>query len=636
MEGITLIQDLAVVMAVAAVMTLLCYKFHIPVVLGYILAGFIIGPHTPPYSLVKDLHSINILSELGVVFLLFAIGLEFSLSRLMKVGVVAFVAASVEILLMIPLGYFVGQAFGWGFMDSLFLGAILSISSTTIIAKVLMETKKINEKFAQVILGILIIEDLLAIVLIAVLSGLATSGSVSFETAGQTTLRVLVFSVVAITAGFLAIPRLLRRLEKIDIPETLVISVLGLCFAGALAAVKAGFSVALGAFLVGAIIAETKQIKKVIHQIEPIRDMFTAVFFVTVGMMIKPSVIGQFWLPILIITAVTIVGKVFSCSFATFLSGYKPATALMVGLGLSQIGEFSFIIASLGESTGVTSSFLYPITVSVSAITTLTTPFLMRGSPHIIGILQKITPQRLGSFFGLYTSWVRSIGRSEKPRSALWSQLLGVGKVHARIEKMVADIIDPAEAGGKSVREDLAKFIREEYPWEVETEDFMIPLNESALNQKLSELRLRSETGATIVSIYRDEESISNPSADIKLMAGDVLLLLGNKEQIKSATAFLQKKAKESLPNEPQREGMPKTQPFQLVSESNCVGKTIEEIKLKRRSGATILGLQKGDQVIHNPRSEVVMEEGDTLMLFGWPEQLEAAIRYLSLTHKNS
>jgi CPA2 family monovalent cation:H+ antiporter-2 len=628
MAGIILIQDLAVVMAVAAIITLICHRFHIPLVLGYILAGFIIGPHTPPYSFVKDPHSIETLSELGVVFLLFAIGLEFSLSRLVKVGLVAIFAATLEILLMILIGYFLGKAFGWNFIDSLFLGTILSISSTTIIAKVLMETKKISEKFAQVILGILIIEDVIAIIIIAVLSGLVTSGVITFEAIGQTAIRVVIFTVVFLILGFLFIPRLLRYLEKISRPEMLVISILGLCFAGALVAVKAGFSVALGAFLIGAIIAETRQIKKVIQQIEPIRDMFTAVFFVAVGMMIKPQNIIEFWLPILVITIVTIFGKVLSCSSATFLAGYRPDTALMVGLGLAQIGEFSFIIANLGESTKVTSSFLYPITVSVSAITTLTTPFLMRGSANVTTWLRKITPEPVQAFLGLYTAWIQSIGQTGKSKRALLGEMFRASKTHLAIERMITEIINP-DTAGKITHDELVKFIRQEYPWEVETDDFLIPYTESALTQKLSELRLRSETGATIVSIYRDEESIPNPSADTQLKSGDVLLILGTKEQVKDAISFLQKKAQEAFPATPSRQGVPKTQSFHVRSGLSCIGKTIGEIKLKRRSGATILGIQKAEQIIHNPNGEMLIEEGDVLMLFGWPDQLQTASDYL-------
>jgi K+/H+ antiporter YhaU regulatory subunit KhtT len=194
---------------------------------------------------------------------------------------------------------------------------------------------------------------------------------------------------------------------------------------------------------------------------------------------------------------------------------------------------------------------------------------------------------------------------------------------------MIADIIDPA-ASGKSVHDELAKFIRDEYPWEAETADFMIPLSDSALNLKLSELRLRSETGATIVAIYRDTESIANPSADMALAPGDVLLVLGNKAQIQSALAFLQKKAKEPLSAKASAEKLPKTLPFTVTADLACVGKSMEELKLKRRSGATILGIQKYDQVIHNPTGGMVTEEGDILMLFGWPEQLEAASVYLS------
>lgn len=537
MESATLLQDLAVVMAVAAVITIVCHRFHLPVVLGYIVAGVIVGPHTPPYSLITDLHRIHTLSELGVVFLLFSIGLEFSFSRLLKVGFVAFAAATFEIFCMIGLGYAVGRGFGWSPVDSLFLGAILSISSTTIIAKILLEMKRINEPFAQVVLGILIIEDVLAIVIIAILSGLATSGTLTLDAAGLALGEVAVFVLGLALAGFMVIPRLLRYLERQALPETLVISVLGLCFAGALAATKAGFSVALGAFIVGAIIAETRQAPRVIQRIEPIRDMFTAVFFVAVGMMIQPSMIAAFAGPILLIALATIVGKVLSCSLATFLSGYTPDTALLVGVALAQIGEFSFIIAGLGESTGVTSQFLYPIAVSVSAITTLTTPLFVARAPGMVGFLERHVPRPAANLFDWYTASVRRLQPAPKPAS----------KTQERIERVLAGLFDlgspsPAE---RLAHDRLARLIREEYPWEVETADLLLPFSESAVNTTISELRLRNETGATIAAIYRDTAAIPNPASDIRLMPGDVLLLMGDKAQVKAALAYLQQKIKE-------------------------------------------------------------------------------------------
>lgn len=761
MHELTLLQDLAIVMTVSAVTTLLFHRLRLPVVLGYILAGLIIGPYTPPFPLIKDFHSIHTLSELGIIFLLFSIGLEFSFSKLAKVGFVAIFGAVLEIVLMIAIGYGLGRAFGWNFMDSLFLGAILSISSTTIIVKVLMEMKIVKEKFAQVILGILIIEDLLAIIIIALLSGLAVSGTLGFAAAGQALLQVTAFIAGVLFFGYLLVPRLLAHLERLQIPEMMIVSVVGLCFAAALIASKMGFSVALGAFLIGAIIAETKQGKIIVHQVEPIKDMFTAVFFVSVGMLIQPQVIAQYWFPILMITLATILAKVFSCSLASFLAGSDSEVALKVGLGLAQIGEFSFIIARLGESTDVTSHFLYPVAVSISGITTLTTPFLMRSAPGIIESMRRITPRPLATFLSFYTGWVQSLGKGngdpEKKKNMIsgfyfyglrffiyaasalifsyglsmaqarfqflsptnywmvhiiglfpfvmgslytldrilwnvlflnWARsgegqagefytvfrraarfalvllglliflpfmiqfipslaltagiLLGIGifgyflwgsmaRLHDKIETTVLSVFDKEASAGeeKQNQQELLRLIREEYPWEVETADFLLPFKECGLNQRIRDLRLRGETGASIVSIYRDSESLPNPSPDTVLMPGDVLLLMGDKERIKAAVQFLHKKMKEPLAA-PKREGTPKTQTVQVTAEFAALGKTLRELKLRRKTGTTILGIQKEGVTTNNPDGETLVESGDTLLLFGWPDEIELAVRYLS------
>ncbi len=674
MNQLTLLQDMAIVMAVSAAIMIFCRRFHLPVVLGYILAGVLIGPHTPPYSLVRDLHSIHTLSELGVIFLLFSIGLEFSLSKLAKVGVVSFFAATLEILLMIWIGFLLGRALGWNLMNSLFLGAILSISSTTIIAKVLMEMKKIKEKFAQVILGILVIEDLLAIVIIALLSGIASTGALELKEIGSAMIRVFLFIGGVLFIGFLAVPRLLRYLARFESNEIMGITVLGLCFGVSLLAAKCGFSVALGAFLIGAVIAETKQAEDIVRNIEPIRDMFTAIFFVSVGMLLSPQTVIQFWWLILIMTLVTIAGKVFSCTLGTFLMGYKPETALKVGLGLAQIGEFSFIIAQLGETTGVTSPYLYPIAVSVSGITTLSTPFLIKNTGPIIRFFDRLMPRPLATVLGLYTGWFQKIGEMPPEKKtklrffgiilasliflAIGSSFLpgwplriivigliltagiflwrSMQKIHKRIEKVISGIFDPESLQGHAKKEpahqELLKLIHEEYPWEVNTEDFLLPYRESAANQTIQDLRLRSETGATIVAIYRGEEAVPNPPPETKLMPGDVLLLMGDPRQIKAAIQFLNHKVKEPALPLPRKEGQPKTQPFKVVEDSILIGKTLREIKLRRKTGVTVLGLQKAATITNNPDPDTLVEKGDTLILFGWPDQLETALKYLTLS----
>ncbi|MBI3307490.1 MAG: cation:proton antiporter [Candidatus Omnitrophica bacterium] len=688
MHELIFLQDLAMVMVVSAVIMIFCQRFHLPVVLGYIIAGVIIGPHTPPYALVHNIHSIYTLSELGVIFLLFFIGLEFNLTKLMKVGAVAFVAGTFEIIFMIWAGYAVGRAFGWNFMNSLFLGAILSISSTTIIAKVLMEMKKMQEKFAQVILGILIVEDLLAILIITILSGIATTGSLEVREIVVAMVKVGSFVFGILLTGFLIVPRILKYIARFQNQEMMVITVLGLCFAVSLIAAKSGFSVALGSFLIGAIIAETPQVREITHKMESIKDMFTAIFFVSVGMLIQPSVLVELWFPILVITLVTIFGKVISCSFATFLTGHSEETALKVGLGLAQIGEFSFIIARLGETTNVTSPFIYPIAVAVSGITTVTTPFLIKNTRPIIGILDRLRPRPMRTVLNLYTAWMEKVSAEKSGhRSVVWQKIspyifrfmfyafvsgitlyglnriqnrfqifpgfsygivfavaivLAAGfvlwgsmqRIHERIERMVLEIFDegkglPAKKAKPAAYDDLSKLIQQEYPWEVQTEDFLLPYQPSAVNQSLGDLRLRSETGASIVAIYRDEESIPNPSPETKLLPGDVLLLMGDRDQIKAAVGFLHKKMKEPFKEVAERTGTPKTESFQISAGAACIGKTLKSLKLRRKTGVSVLGVQKAEITINNPDPETLLEAGDTLILFGWPDQITAAKAWL-------
>src|SRR5436190_3098883 len=310
MHGVALLQDLAVVMIVAGLVTILFHRFKQPVVLGYIIAGVIIGPHTPPFPLIHDQDTIQTLAELGVVFLMFSLGLEFSLRKLKKVGVTALVAAALEILLMVWVGYEVGQFFGWNRMDSIFLGAMLSISSTTIIVKALAELGKGKERFAQLIFGILIVEDMLAIVMIALLSGIAMGGSLEVRAVVETVSRLGMFLVVALVIGLLSVPRLLSYVAKFKSNEMLLVTELGLCFGVSLLAVNLGYSVALGAFVIGAVVAESRELLKIEHLMEPVRDLFSAVFFVAIGLMIQPAMLVKYWLPILVITVAVVLGKV--------------------------------------------------------------------------------------------------------------------------------------------------------------------------------------------------------------------------------------------------------------------------------------------------------------------------------------
>jgi CPA2 family monovalent cation:H+ antiporter-2 len=418
MHGEGFIQDLAMIMLVAGIVTIVFHRLKQPVVLGYLIAGVILGPYTPPFPLIQDEYTTQILAELGVVFLMFSLGLEFSLKKLVHVGATAVVAALLEIAVMVGLGYAIGQFFGWATMDSIFLGAMLAISSTTIIIKALDELKLKQEKFAQLIFGILIVEDVLAIGMIALLSSIAMYGSVNAGDVFATVGKLSLFMIVSLVLGILMVPRLLAYVARFKSNEMLLVTVLGLCFGFCLIVLKLNYSIALGAFMIGAIMAEARELRLIERLIEPIRDMFSAIFFVTIGLMFDPSVFITYALPIAVITAAVVLGKVLSCSLGTFAAGEDGRISMKVGMGLAQIGEFSFIIATLGLTLKVTSDFLFPIVVAVSAITTLLTPYLIKSSDPMVDGAAATCPARFKSIFTGYTEWLTGL-RLEGDRAAL-------------------------------------------------------------------------------------------------------------------------------------------------------------------------------------------------------------------------
>src|SRR5687767_3510777 len=308
MHGVALLQDLAVVMIVAGLVTIIFHRLKQPVVLGYIVAGVIIGPHTPPFPLIHDEEAIKTLSELGVILLMFSLGLEFNLRKLKQVGAAALIAAILEILLLFWAGYEIGRFFRWPLLDSIFLGAMLSMSSTTVIIKVLGELGKMKERFAQLIFGILILEDILGIAMIALLSGIAMTGQLSASDVGLTLGKLGIFLAVTLVVGLIVVPRLIGYVARFKSNEMLIVTVLGLCFGVSLLASRLGYSVALGAFVIGAVIAEAREIHKIETLLEPVRDMFSAIFFVAIGLLIDPKMLITYWQPILVITLAVIVG----------------------------------------------------------------------------------------------------------------------------------------------------------------------------------------------------------------------------------------------------------------------------------------------------------------------------------------
>jgi CPA2 family monovalent cation:H+ antiporter-2 len=399
-----LITDLALILAAAAVTTLLFKYIKQPLVLGYILAGFLVGPHAAFLPTVTDNESIHIWAEIGVVFLLFSLGLEFSFKKLVKVGGSASITAVVEVVFMLLIGYLAGVAMGWSQMDCIFLGGILSVSSTTIIIRAFEELGVKHKKFAGLVFGILIVEDLVAILLLVLLSTLALSRQFAGMEMLTSILKLCFFLVLWFLAGIFLIPTFLKKTRKLMNDETMLIVSIALCLLMVLLAVKVGFSPALGAFIMGSILAETTQAERIEHLTKSVKDLFAAIFFVSVGMLIDPSVLVDYAVPILIITLATVAGKFLSSSIGALISGQPLKTAVQTGMSLAQIGEFSFIIATLGLTLKVTSDFLYPIAVAVSAITTFTTPYLIKASEPFYHFLDRNLPKRFTAGINRYSS----------------------------------------------------------------------------------------------------------------------------------------------------------------------------------------------------------------------------------------
>jgi CPA2 family monovalent cation:H+ antiporter-2 len=396
-----LIADLGLILAAGGITTIIFKKIKQPLVLGYILAGLLVGPHFKFLPTVSDSANITIWAEIGVIFLLFSLGLEFSFKKLVKVGGSSSITAGVEIVGMIILGFFAGKAMGWSTMDCIFLGAVLSVSSTTIIIRAFDELGVKHKKFANLVFGALIVEDLAAILIMVLLTTLAVSQQFAGTEMIVSILKLSFFLILWFLGGIFIVPTFLKWTKKLMNDEMLLIVSLALCLLMVILAVKVGFSPALGAFIMGSILAETTQAEKIEHLTKSVKDLFGAVFFVSVGMLIDPSILVAYWKPILIITVVTIVGKFITSGGGALLSGQPLKTSVQTGMSLTQIGEFSFIIATLGVTLKVTSDFVYPITVAVSAITTFTTPYLIKYSDRFYNTLNKVLPQR----------WIESLAR---------------------------------------------------------------------------------------------------------------------------------------------------------------------------------------------------------------------------------
>ena len=415
-----LVKDLALILIVASIVTLIFKKLRQPLVLGYIVAGFIVSPHMPLTMSVLDKENIHTWADIGVMFLLFSLGLDFSIKKILKMGISPFISAIIIVFSMMMLGMGVGHAFSWSKMDCIFLGGMMAMSSTTIIYKAFDDMGLRQQRFAGLVMSVLILEDILAIVMMVMLSAIASGNNPDGEQMLGSLFKIGFFLILWFVVGLFAIPTFLRHTRKLMSSETMLIVALGLCCAMAWGSSSVGFSSAFGAFVMGSILAETIEADKIIRLVEPVKNLFGAIFFVSVGMLVDPNILISYALPIAILVIAILAGQGIFGTLGFMLSGQPLKTAMRCGFSMAQIGEFAFIIASLGLSLGVISEFLYPVVVAVSVITTFLTPYMIRAAEPAYTILEKRLPKR----------WIRRLNHlgaehhASPDEQSLWKRLL--------------------------------------------------------------------------------------------------------------------------------------------------------------------------------------------------------------------
>jgi CPA2 family monovalent cation:H+ antiporter-2 len=663
------LQDLAVVMLVAGVVTIIFHQLRQPVVLGYIVAGLIVGPHTSIPLGVHDRATIEIMSELGIILLMFGLGLHFSMRKLAKVGMTAVMGAGLELAVMLLAGYWIGLAFGWSRMDSIFLGAMLAMSSTTIIIKALEGLGHLHEKYADLTFGILIVEDIVGIAIIALLPAAAKTGSLPPLAVLGTLWGLGVFLASVLVLGLLTVPWLLRYVSRFKNDEMLLITALGLCFGVSLLALKLGYSVALGAFLIGAIIAEARERGKVEGLVIPVRDMFSAVFFVTIGMMIDPRMLITYAVPIAIITVVVVVGKIFSCTLGTFLAGNDGRTSLHVGMAVSQIGEFSFIIASVGVALGVTSDFLYPIAVTVSGITTLSTPYLIQASDGVIHLWERLVPRSVQHYLGTYSAWLSRRGAENGQNGQIrrllrrWTLQIGLHVVLVTglfvAAAAMARRLDgtfahwPAWTGGTNTLLWLAAMLAA-MPLLIVTVRKLRAIAKVTAEASVSPAAAGEQTRA-IRGVVSGTIRVAGGTAMvlwllllsaailppwpilIALLAALILAVIFRWRTFETVYARAQLSLRETMTRPPELPPPPSRvlptvlngadlETVQIGAASPANGKLIRELELRSRTGASAVGIERNGASIVNPGPDEEIQAGDKVLLLGSRAQLEAAV----------
>ena len=669
--GESFIQDFAVVLVFAFAITALFSRIKQPVVLGYLAAGTIIGPYS--LKLVSDLDTINIFAELGIILLMFSIGLEFNIRKLRKVGAVAVGVGALEILLIIGLGNAVGRMIGWSYTESLFLGGILAFSSTAVIAKILTDRKALHRKHARLILGILIIEDVGAVALLTLLGSVSMVGTQLLLSISIILLKILVFFIVTLVFGLRYVPLLINKVKKTGSQEVLLLTSLGLCFAFAAFSEYLGFSVALGALMMGAMISESRHRKEVERITEPVKDVFASMFFISIGMLVDISGLWGLAPVIVVLTIAAILGKVVSVSLGTYLAGYTGIVALSTGIGMVPRGEFSFIIAKLGVDQGAVSQEFYLITVAIALLTTVVTPGSLNTAPRLAEFIENKTPIQVKSFFKYLYTWIHTI----RGQFRLDSELASEFKKRTRdigINGLIITIIFLATAVIKSYVPVYLPVALLPPPWfELNVLAMVVGIIMSLPSLYIIIRNIRHLIDISIRVIgskvkFLDIEIIRKTLANAVyftlififsitllplimaevigqglIVSGSLLLFMGLSAYFfwKTINKFHDKLdtiIKETILAEDESSGGDEVivetikedretdlEKLTVGHGNPVVGKSIIEIKLRTVTGATILSIERGKKVFRNPKPTQVLKGGDIIWVIGTEEEMERA-----------
>lgn len=635
-----LIYDLAIMLGVAGIVILLFQRIRQPVVLGYLVAGMILGPYTPPHQFISDGPNIKILSELGVIFLMFSLGLEFSFQKLTRVGFSALLTGLANVFFMLAVGALAGHWLGWSFNDTLFLGAALSISSTTIIIKAIDELGLKTKRFAEFIFGVLIVEDLLAILLLVGLSTIMAKHTWLSMDMLSTLVRLVMVVGAWFIVGYFILPSLFKRIARFLSQETLTIVSVALCLFLVTMADRLNYSTALGAFIMGSILAETVLVNRIEEAIIPIRDIFGAVFFISVGMLIDPNVILSEWRAVLLISALLILGKIIVIGVASFFTGQSFNTSFRAAFGMAQIGEFSFIIASLGLTLGVINDKLYPIIVAVSGVTTFTTPYFIMFSVKFGDYFEKNMPAKLKFAIDGYTNWIYRLtsGSSETPwiKSIFMRVVINgliVGMIFTLTDqyllKELMRIID-RKTHAKILAEIISIICATPFLWGMVFSYRRVIVPAYARTQLKSVQLLVGLITLAELSIL-SLVYYHTWATTIVFSLIIILVFIATFRQLEKSYHWFESQLVGNIKRKPSKQThFQKLAPWDthfieltVGNRSNLVKKSLKEMRLRQVYGINIVAIYRGAQEIFAPNADEMFYAGDRIIVLGNDEQID-------------